>query len=343
MDHLYSKVEDVNMNEPLISIIVPVYNVALYIGECIDSCLNQTYTNIEIVAIDDGSTDESGSILDAYAAKDKRLCVVHQENKGVVLAREEALRRAHGEYVSFVDGDDLLYPNAIEVLFNAMVQRGVDISVGQYCEMFENGKIRTARDCASTTINGSCLLASMLLTEKISFSLCGKIYSMKLFEDISHEHSIKIGEDAYVTIQIFGKTNSVAVLSDIVYTYRQRNSSVTHNPNDVAINSILIFIECALSYYEKQEYYHTESFRHSINYFIMKEYFMYLRLGGKYYETALVQRINNECISDKIACGETPFWRILMFRFYKCNITLGNLFRFIIVFIRAIKRKCLSI
>ena len=116
-----------NKNEPLISIIVPVYNVEKYLSKCIDSIINQTYKNIEIILIDDGSTDSSGAICDKYALVDSRIHVLHIENSGVSNARNVGLNHATGDYIGFVDSDDYIEPNMYELLLEELIADDVDV------------------------------------------------------------------------------------------------------------------------------------------------------------------------------------------------------------------------
>ena len=115
------------MEKPLISVLVPAYNVEQYIYQCIDSILGQTYSNLEIIIVNDGSTDKTGNILDVYAKKDDRIKVVHKKNEGLVMARRDALDLMQGEYVGFVDSDDWIEPNMYEELYEAMVDTDADI------------------------------------------------------------------------------------------------------------------------------------------------------------------------------------------------------------------------
>lgn len=121
---------------PLISIIVPVYQVKKYLGECVESLRNQTYTNLEIFLVDDGSTDGSGELCDQYAAKDDRIRVVHQENQGPSAARNAGLDRAKGEYIAFVDSDDVVLPDFIEILYELTGKYHADIAACAYVKCF---------------------------------------------------------------------------------------------------------------------------------------------------------------------------------------------------------------
>ena len=113
----------------MISVIVPIYNVEEYLPTCIESILNQTYKDLEILLIDDGSTDNSGKICDEYAKQDKRCIVIHQQNKGVSATRNTGLNYATGKYISFVDGDDYIHPQMIEILYNEIRKGDFDFSM----------------------------------------------------------------------------------------------------------------------------------------------------------------------------------------------------------------------
>ena len=114
---------------PLVSVIIPVYNVSPYLRESLDSVISQTYTNLEIIAVDDGSTDDSGRICDEYAEKDTRIKVIHQANRGLSAARNAGLNAMTGEYVAFLDSDDALYPEMVECMVKGMEKNAADIAV----------------------------------------------------------------------------------------------------------------------------------------------------------------------------------------------------------------------
>ena len=130
------------MEKTLISVLVPAYNVEQYIYQCIDSILGQTYSNLEIIIVNDGSTDKTGNILDVYAKKDDRIKVVHKKNEGLVMARRDALDLMQGEYVGFVDSDDWIEPNMYEELYEAMVDTDADIvTSGRIVEEYNHSLI----------------------------------------------------------------------------------------------------------------------------------------------------------------------------------------------------------
>lgn len=127
------------MNTPLISVIVPAYNIEKYIGKCLDSILNQTYRNLEIIVVDDGSKDDTGVIIDGYSKKDNRFRIIHQENRGLSGARNSALMIATGEYIGYVDGDDSISPDMYEKMLNACIDNDAELAVCGYDCVDEDG------------------------------------------------------------------------------------------------------------------------------------------------------------------------------------------------------------
>lgn len=126
---------------PIVSIIVPVYNVELYLRKCLDSILAQTFTNFEAVLVDDGSSDNCGAICDEYAAKDSRFVVIHQQNAGIIEARIVGLHHSQGQMIAFVDDDDYLAPDYVEKLSYPIIYDGVDLVSCDYC-LIEDGKVK---------------------------------------------------------------------------------------------------------------------------------------------------------------------------------------------------------
>ena len=127
------------MSSPLISVVVPIYNVEHYLERCLDSIISQTYTNLEIILVDDGSTDRSGAIADAYAAKDSRVKVIHQKNGGLSIARNTGIEACRGEYLLFIDSDDYIAPNMCECLLSHLTEADADIAIGGFYRVDSHG------------------------------------------------------------------------------------------------------------------------------------------------------------------------------------------------------------
>ena len=218
----------------LISIIVPVYQVEGYLRECIDSLINQTYENIEILLIDDGSTDKSGEICDEYAKKDNRIRVIHQSNKGLSGARNTGLKIAGGEYIAFVDSDDIVSYIYVETLFRILKENMADISVCGYIKS-DNANIALLDD-AQAVLKTEYIEAQKLLRQwhgkykKIETVVWNKLYKREIL--INGENSIifpegKIHEDIYVSHLMVANAKSIVITDEKLYLYRMRKSSIT--------------------------------------------------------------------------------------------------------------------
>ena len=167
--------------KPLISVIVPIYNVEKYLPQCIESILRQTYTNLEIILVDDGSPDSCPQICDDYAAKDSRIKVIHQANSGVSAARNSGLKIAKGKYIGFIDGDDYIEPDMYEYLYNLITVYEGNISV---CTVTDKPTlIKTQKPLAIPSIKAFTLLY------KQSY-VCNKLFCARIIKNIRFTHGI---------------------------------------------------------------------------------------------------------------------------------------------------------
>lgn len=212
----------------MISVIIPVYNVAAYLPECLDSVLSQDHRNLEVILIDDGSTDSSGAICDTYAASDSRVKVIHQQNGGAAAAKNAGLRIATGEYLSFVDSDDYLEPNVYGYMLTALEESGTDAI---HCNFREVYKSRS-EDCVVHT--GRMVLDSRAYLARFTKDwscplLWNKLYKRALFAGVFFEEGHKI-DDEYFTYQGFLKNCTILCDEKIIYNYRKRRSSVMSRP-----------------------------------------------------------------------------------------------------------------
>lgn len=215
--------------EPLISIIVPIYKVERYLKRCVDSLRNQTYTNLEILLIDDGSPDRCGEICDEYAKADRRIKVIHKENGGVSAARNAGLDAMKGEYVSCVDSDDFVSHYYIENLWMAIKRTNCLLSACRFIRCGDDDSIPLAiknQTCEIEILEKKELYSCLLYQEGIDFSSWGKLYHRELF----HEVRYPVGEwyeDVPTTCKIFEKIDNIAVIQNIDYYYYKRRDSIT--------------------------------------------------------------------------------------------------------------------
>lgn len=213
-----------------ISIIVPIYNVEKYLNRCIESIVNQTYQNLEIILVDDGSPDQCSEICDQWALKDSRIKVIHKKNGGLSDARNKGMEIASGDYIGFVDSDDWLHKNALEILLLFMQESQVDIveckssSVERYVqdEIVLKNQIKSCRYSTETA------LSRLILEKPLKQTVWNKLYRRKLIEQIPFEVG-KYHEDEYWTYQIFAKAKEILFIDVILYYYFQRCDSIMGN------------------------------------------------------------------------------------------------------------------
>lgn len=216
------------IKNPLVSIIVPVYNGQRYLGECIDSILNQDYENIELIIVNDGSKDASSKIIDEYAKKDKRVKAIYQKNSGVSSARNNGINNANGEYITFVDADDYLEKNYVGYLCNLIVENDADISLTPFPNKVTEGnkKINNKIDDYIVLWSGEDAIKNMLYY-KVVISSWNKMFSLKLLKKnkVSFNTNLSFGEGFDFTIASFQHSNKVAVGHKRVYNYRVDNAN----------------------------------------------------------------------------------------------------------------------
>lgn len=215
------------MKDEKISVIVPVYNVEKFIVKCTNSILNQTYANIELVLVDDGSTDMSGKICDNIAESDSRVKVVHKENGGLSSARNVGINVATGDFYGFVDSDDYIELTMYEILLNAINRTGKDIAtcgrVVNVFGQFDNEEF-TLRE--EKIFSREDAIAEVLMLEKIDVSACDKLYKKELFEKIRYPEG-KISEDAAVIFDVLQKSNGIVHVGKPLYHYVFFINSIT--------------------------------------------------------------------------------------------------------------------
>jgi len=214
------------MEKDLISIIVPVYNVEKYLESCLESIINQTYKNLEIILVDDGSTDESGNICDKYANKDKRIKVIHKKNGGLSDARNIGIKESTGKYLTFVDSDDYIVNDYVEYLFNLIKKYKTNMSICTYSIVTTSGKhILTNDGFIEQNMKKIKALDCLLCEKGFTVSACAKMYSKDLFKNIEFPVG-KLCEDNGTTYKLIDKCDYVAYGEKSKYLYFKRDNSI---------------------------------------------------------------------------------------------------------------------
>lgn len=210
---------------PLVSVIVPIYNTESYLHECLDSIAAQTYKNIEVILVNDGSTDNSGNIAKLFCDKDSRFELFNQPNSGVAAAREKALRLAKGEFIIHTDSDDLMTERAIEYLYNSIVENESDVSVGSY--IIQN---KVDEEVVKHSLSSKDSFIRSNLTGEYRGSLWNKLIRASVCKDISFDKNLNYMEDLLFLIKVLEKDNvKLSITNEIVYFYRKVNTSYTNN------------------------------------------------------------------------------------------------------------------
>lgn len=239
------------MTQPLISIIIPIYKTEPYLRRCLNSIISQTYTNLEIILVDDGSPDKSFKICSEYAAKDKRIQIIRKKNGGLSDARNAGLDRCKGDFISFVDSDDWVEKRYVEKLFTLLTTTKADISIGNFIRtnktsiLLPKGTIQAKIFYPKQAI--ICCTHGRRPTFVTSWS---KLYKKELFDNLRFPVG-KYHEDEFTTYLLFYKSKSIAYTSQVLYYYYSRESSITTSQHPY--DALEAFEQRYLFFKEKKE------------------------------------------------------------------------------------------
>lgn len=235
------------MSIPLVSIIVPIYKVEPYLRRCLDSIVNQTYTKLEIILVDDGSPDGCPQICDEYAAKDKRIIVIHKENGGLSDARNAGLDICKGEYVSFVDSDDWVAEDFVNVLINVIKRENADIAIGNFEKVFNEKLYKNQSpnesNCSIEIFDGKDAFRQLFGKNGVSFVVSwGKLYKKYMFEKKRFPIGL-LHEDVYTTYKLLYNSSKVTFLDFPLYFYFQREDSIIGKIKQSSISALRANVE----------------------------------------------------------------------------------------------------
>lgn len=233
------------MVSELVSIIVPIYNTEAFLPKCLDSLRNQTYPEIEIILVNDGSTDSSLQICNHYAQKFSNISVINQMNKGVSAARNQGIKAARGEYITFVDSDDELCPEAVEIMYRIITDWSADIvsaaMIGdKYPEINEDDTL--------DVVYG--LQTVQLALKEVSTSACAKLYRKKSINGIFFTEGKKVNEDGFFVFECCMRQLKFVKTNKIVYVFNSREGSSSRSPFSDKFLDMLYFVECKKQYIE---------------------------------------------------------------------------------------------
>jgi len=298
------------------SIIVPIYKVEKFLVQCVDSLINQTYKNIEIILVDDGSPDNCPTICDEYAKKDARIKVVHKENGGVVRARIQGLLIATGEYCLCVDADDWVEKTYVEEFYSVLKDNEVDFVVCKYFLANESENIEKNYFYRFGLYNRQQIITelfpSLLQLENAKYlspMVWAKAFKKEIFlkEQLKVDYRIKIGEDRACTIPYVYNSQSIYVLDKPLYYYRVNESSITKAKNPFSFEGLALFAEHVKNNINLFEYDFQEQYYRLIEheFFIVAVSQFYKKDKYKNIKKEIKQKMNEEPFKDVI--GKAKF------------------------------------
>lgn len=235
------------MNE-LISVVIPVYNVETYLDACVRSVMKQTYSNIEIILVDDGATDNSGEMCDFYAKEDSRVKVIHKDNGGLSDARNCGIEVTKGEFITFVDSDDIVSCKYIETLYSLIKNNNADISICNCVHCFEDTDIQFSMSTYLEVLDSDSAINNLLYQKKFLVSAWSKMYRRRFFEDVIFPVGM-LYEDSAIMYKIFEKAKTIVYSNAKIYAYFHRNGSITTQKFDARNFDILIIAEEIFDHY----------------------------------------------------------------------------------------------
>lgn len=312
-----------------VSIIVPVYNVRNYVERCINSIISQSYNNLEIILIDDGSSDGSGALVDNYSKLDRRVMVIHQDNMGLSAARNTGLNNAHGDYVLFVDGDDWIETDSVRRLVD-IIEQDKNIDIIEFGYKTTNGKdVFDVIKFDETTIVGcKNILDEFFYGNKITDIAPNKFYRKDLFGELRFDVG-ELHEDYRLMPKILSECKRVAIIDDVLYSYLKRDGSITQGKfcekHLARIQASKFVIDyCSLSHGILKDYSNAARIRLC---FACIYLYHKLRTDGMNldYKTIIVNTFQNEynVIKSSPDFHKLPFYKRCFLRLFNRNKTLA--------------------
>ena len=214
------------MNEEKISIIVPVYNVEAYLERCVESILKQTYTNLEILLVNDGSTDKSGELCDKLALRDHRIRVIHKENGGLSDARNRGIDEASSNLIGFIDSDDYIDEDMYETLYRQMVASKADLSMCGHYDVYHQIPEKQAAEIKTWELMPEEAIKMVMEAKILSVTAVNKLYKKALFEQLRFRIG-KIAEDAFIMVDLIHQCSKIVATNEKKYYYVHRENSIT--------------------------------------------------------------------------------------------------------------------
>lgn len=318
--------------EELISVIVPIYKTEKYLCKCVDSILNQTYRNLEIILVNDGSPDYSGEICDEYEKKDNRIKVIHQKNGGISVAMNNALDLSTGVYIATVDSDDYIHEKMIEVLYGNLKKFDADLSVCNIIDVYENETHHDEEYWSDeqkeqiSIFNSKEALENIIGNQMcIEVAAWNKLYKKELFENLRFKEG-KMYEDLFIIHRILDKASKIVYSNRPLYYYLIRYSSVTRQPFNLSRFDILEALEDRVNFIKEKGY--NELYPKAYKGY-MSTLMQFYHLFKKFYpnEKEMVKDLKNKIIYLYRNRGDVKFSELsdIQFGFFYINPSLHKM------------------
>lgn len=240
----------------MISVIVPIYNVEKYLSKCIESILSQTYKDLEIILVNDGSIDNSGKVCEEYKKKDRRIKVIHKENGGLSDARNVGIEISKGEYIAFIDSDDWIDEEYIEVLYKLLIENNADISICSFTKVYNEDVVNIrglTKEYKESICSGLESLKNLNTDKHTEYIVAwNKLYRRNMFKDLRFPKG-KIHEDEFLVPILLHRANSIVYTSRKLVYYRQRNDSITGVGFTLKKLDYLEALENRINYYKSKK------------------------------------------------------------------------------------------
>ena len=309
------------MKKDLITVIVPIYRVEKYLNRCIDSILKQTYKNLEIILVDDGSDDKCPEICDQYKQIDNRIYVIHKVNGGLSEARNFGLKNAKGKYVCFIDSDDYISYNMIEILYNAVYENDADISICNFEYYFENKQraeqLNITKNIEISKIEidtGEQAVLKIYGKQAVQYTVAwNKLYKKSLFANITYPVN-RYHEDEFTTYKLLYLANKVIYVDTTCYYYLQRENSITSVFNQKRLDVLKAYDE-RLEYFKKNNLIYTKTFIEYLN-ILTYYYYKFEEIIDQSSMIKIINKMNNLGFNYKFVPFKMKI-RIIIFKINK--------------------------
>lgn len=318
-----------------ISIIIPAYNAAKYLPNCIDSCLVQSFTNYEIIVVDDGSKDNTSIVLENYSSIDRRIKYIYKKNEGLVCARRTGLEYAEGIFIFFIDADDYIEPNTLQLLYENSLNK--DVIIGGIKIENSSGTPFILQHQNKFLYDGSRKgMLCNYLSKSITPSLCGRLIRKELLKGVYTPDKITVGEDVITNVLLlYSHDIRFKLVNSYLYHYVQYVDSMINTKSDITLYKRLDFLKW-IDQYINTSVLVDRDIQYCLSKFMMEELYAYLRDGGNFSMDSLFCKYIYSKYANRKSLKSLPIWHttfIVLFRYFPFG---GFMFRYFFYHVRSL-------